>query len=132
MSHRGLNKVVAMIWLIAGIALLIQATIALWRIAKNPYTGLHSGAFKAALIVIGFSLLCILGSIGSLLKQNWGQILVYVSAIIILVYAASYVLLGGYDDTGPFYAFIVAGFTILSLATFATAGRRKQDGEWST
>ena len=76
-------KTVSLIWLFAGIALIIWSAIELFKIGNNPYLGTNSGAFKSTLIGLTFGVICVLGSKGLMKKTNWGRILILVSASIV-------------------------------------------------
>jgi|GEM_PF-3435304 len=119
-------KKIIIIWMVAGIALLIWSAVELWKIGHNSYLGINSGAFKSNLIAVGFSLLCIIGSTGLRFKKNWGRIIILLVACISLLYAVAYLLMGGFEDTGPIYAGVVAGLFLLSIATLAIATRKKK------
>ena len=111
--------------MLAGIGLMMWSVIELWRIGHNSYLGIHSGAFKATLIALGFSCFCIFGSAGSILRTNWGRIIILSVATMTLLYAVAYLLLGGFEDAGPIYAAGVFGLLLVSIVTFAVLVRRK-------
>ncbi len=125
-------RIVSLIWLLAGIALMILSAIELCQIGHNSYLGINSGVFKATLIAVGFSSLYILSSTGLMFNKNWGRILILLSASISLLYAAAYLLMGGFGDTGLIYVVIVSGLSLLSISTFAIFARKRKSNEWAT
>lgn len=125
-------KIVSSIWFISGIALMIWSVVALWRIGNNSYLGVYSGAFKATLISLGFSTLCIFGSAGLMFKKNWGRILILLASSIVLLYTAAYLLLGGFEDTGIIYAVIVAALVFLSISSLIIVSKKRTIKEWAT
>lgn len=117
-------RIIGLSWLIAGVMLLIWAGFELWEIGHNIYLGAGSGAFKATLECLAFSVLCILGATGLSQRKRWGRILIILTAIIVFLYAAAYLFMGGFEDTGTTYAAIVTGLFLLSLWTFLVLARR--------
>ncbi len=118
-------KRISIIWFAVAIVLLVWSLIGLWEIAHNPHSGINNSTFKATLLGVGFSSLCIIGSVGLMLKKNWGRIIIILSASLSLLYAVAYLLMGGYDDTGPIYASAVAGILLLSFASFVILAKRR-------
>jgi len=110
-------RILSLIWLVTGIALMISSGIELWQIGHNSYLGVNSGAFKSTLIASGFSFLCTTGALGLMLKKTWGKIIFLAIAIISFLYSVAYFVMGGFEDTGRFYAIIVAGISLLSIVT---------------
>lgn len=125
-------KTVSLIWLFAGIALIIWSAIELFKIGNNPYLGTNSGAFKSTLIGLTFGVICVLGSKGLMKKTNWGRILILVSASIVFLYGVSYLLMGGFEDTGIIYAVVVSALFLFSIFTVAVLARKKKYKEWAT
>lgn len=123
-------KILSPFWLLAGSALTIWSVIELWQIGNNKYLGINSGAFEATLIALGFGCASIVGTIGLLLKTNWGRMLILFSSGLSLIYAAAYLLLGGFEDTGPIYAVAVSSLVLLSIASFAILGRKEKFKNW--
>ena len=93
------------------------SAIELWQIATNSYLGVHSGAFKATLISLIFSCLCVLGATGFMRNMNWGRILLLLVSSIMLLYSAAYIFMGGFEDTGRIYAIIVACLCFFSVSS---------------
>ena len=110
-------RIINLIWLATGIALIIWSVIELWQIGHNSYLGVSSGAFKSTLIGAGFSLICIIGALSLLFRKAWGRVIILIAAIFSIIYAVGYLLLGGVEDTGRIYIFNVAALFLLSIAT---------------
>jgi len=110
-------KIISIVWLATGIALMAWSIAELWQIGHNSYLGVNSGAFKSMLISSGFSLVCIIGALGLMVKKAWGQIIILIAAILSIIYAVGYLLSGGIEDTGRIYIFNVAALFLLSIAT---------------
>ena len=110
-------RIINLIWLATGIAIIIWSVSEVWQIGHNSYLGVSSGAFKATLIGAGFSLICIIGALALMLKKAWGKIILLTVATISFLYAVAYLLMGGFEDTGRVYASIVAGIFLLSIVT---------------
>lgn len=123
-------KTISLCWLLAGIALMIWSTIELWKIGNNIYLGIGSGAFQATLESLTFGCICILGASGLMKKKQWGRILIILTSSLMMLYSAAYLLMGGFEDTGPIYAVAVFGLFLLSIATFAIAARKNKFKEW--
>ena len=56
--------------------------------------------------------------------------LILFSSGLSLIYAAAYLLLGGFEDTGPNYAVAVSSLVLLSIASFAILGRKEKFKNW--
>lgn len=110
-------KIVSIIWSATGFALMVWSVVELWQIGHNSYLGVNSGAFKSTLISSGFSLVCIIGALGLMFNKAWGRVIILIVAILSIVYAVGYLLLGGIEDTGGIYIFNVAALFLLSIAT---------------
>lgn len=110
-------KIISIIWLVTGIVLMACAVTELLQIANNTSLGINSGAFKATLFVIAFSLTCIIGSLGLMRQKAWGRLIILISAILSVIYTAFYFLLGGVEDTGSIYMLNVAALFILGIAS---------------
>ena len=106
-------KILSLTWLAAGAALIIWFAIELWQVGYDVYFGVHSGAFKAILIAMGFSSLCIIGALGLMLKRAWGRIIIIIVAII----SVFYLLTGGLHDGGVVYAIMVIALSLLSIVS---------------
>jgi hypothetical protein len=117
-------------WLFSGVALMIWSTIELWQIGNNLYLGIGSGAFQTTLESLAVSCTCILGAYGLMKRKQWGRILIILTSSLMTLYAAAYLLMGGFEDTGPIYAVAVFGLFLLSIVTFAIAARKNKFKEW--
>ncbi len=49
----------------------------------------------------------------------------FLTASIAVLYGVPYFLMGGYEDTGPIYAVVVAGIFIFGIAMLAILARRR-------
>jgi hypothetical protein len=108
-----MHKIVSSIWLVVGITLMMWSAIELWQIAINSYLGADSGAFKATLISLVFSCLCIFGATGVMKNMNWGRSLLLLVSSITILYGAAYLLMGGFEDTSAIYAITVSSLSFL-------------------
>ena len=125
-------RIVSLVWLFTGIALMIWSVIGLWQVGHNSSLGVNSGAFQATVIAAGFSVLCIIGSLGLMLKKAWGRKLMLWTASISLLYAVAYLCFGGIEATGRLYEIIVTGLSLLSIATIIILLRKQKYKEWTT
>lgn len=122
-------KTIIIVWFVAGLALLIWSANELWQIGNNEYLGINSGAFKATLLGLCFSALCIIGASGLKIKKTWGRLIILSVACLSLFYSAAYLLMGGFEDTGPIYAIAVLGVFLLSISSIVIL-RKKRFTAW--
>jgi hypothetical protein len=120
-------KILCLIWLLTGIALMIWSVSELWRIEHNVYLGAHKGFFKSSLAGCIFGALCIAGPIVLMKKTTTGQTLLTLSALLGLLYGLFYFFTGGFKDTGIIYAAVIFALTLLSFITINIISKNSQD-----
>lgn len=114
--------------MLVAVALVIWSSIELWRIGHNM--GIHNGPFRSTIFGLAFGCISIAGTVGTLLKANWGRIFILFLSALSALYAVAYLLLGGFEDTGLLYAIAVSGLFLLSIATLAILGKKDKFKQW--
>lgn len=116
---KALRIVVASAWLVVGVALGVPSVFALvseWKQADR-------GGVVAGVIFVAFSTVSIGGGIVALRSGRRGPPILYVSSVLALLYAASYWLFGGVEDTGWLTAILVSALALFSLFTLVAVRR---------
>jgi hypothetical protein len=88
----------------------------------------RSSEVHAALIVLVFSALAVLGAYETMRKRRWGPPVLLVIAAFGILYGGLYWLFGGVEDTGWLYAATVGILILLSLVTLVCVRRDVQQG----
>jgi hypothetical protein len=102
-------------WLGVGLVLLSWSIVGLcqwWQTASR-----FSGPRNAMLIFAGAAAAAVLGGILTLCRKSMGKVVLLVLSALVFLYAAAYLLMGGFDDTGGVYLLCVVSLTFLSLVT---------------
>lgn len=120
-------KKIGIIWLVAGAALLIWCLIGMWQIWTN--LGINSGPFLATLIGLCFSILCVIGARGLILKKTWGRKIIISVSCVSVFYSAVFLLGGGFEDTSRIYAIAVLALFLLGIINLVII-RKEKFTEW--
>jgi hypothetical protein len=114
-----IHKTIVTMWLIVGLLLCLWGFEELYKISK--YEGPSGGAFQATLISEAFAAMIIASAVGALRRRLIANRFLISTYAIGIIYAAVFVLLGGFEDTGLLYSICVALLSIISMTGIVVA-----------
>ena len=109
------GRSIGAIWLVVGVALLVWSFRALHSWTQSEYR--FSGALSAVLIFASFAVVAVVGGALAAWRVRGGRAVLVVLSAATILYSASYILFGGFDDTGVIYALCVLALLVFAIAT---------------
>jgi hypothetical protein len=107
-------KFLGWFWSITSIALTLWGIKEMWSILTNSY-GVDRYALIATFIGVVFFLLCFIAGRALLSSKPYGNLMILILSVLMLLYGIIFVWFGGFEDVSNTYSLIVLIMTTVSI-----------------